>query len=191
MDWCVCMGHQGQRGAVGPHAPLLLCICIYRGLYICMWMHMVWFCHGPLSHNRCLLIKMGFPCGQRCQGRSWPRYHSTSVHVHACMHSMCYTTHANAHASCMHLNGYTHTHLLSLQHYIRFKTMVEITNTLKHANAYVLLRVLCRADEYAGIRLRYIVCFVQHSVFCTATAVAAAPHTLVNHAPSHNHGPHI
>lgn len=34
--------------------------------------------------------------------------------------------------------------------------MVEITNTPKHANAYVLLRVLCRADEFSGIRLRYV-----------------------------------
>lgn len=43
------------------------------------------------------------------------------------------------------------------QHYIRFKTMVEITKTPRHANLYVLLRVLCRAEELSAIRLRYVV----------------------------------
>lgn len=32
--------------------------------------------------------------------------------------------------------------------------MVEITNTPRHANLFVLLRVLCRADELSAIRLR-------------------------------------
>lgn len=37
--------------------------------------------------------------------------------------------------------------------------MVEITKTPRHANLYVLLRVLCRAEELSAIRLRCVMLF--------------------------------